>query len=106
MVQPVSIVRATSYTTNRYGDRVPDWATAEQSEVSGWLTATSTTETSDSREAITTEWELSLPAETDIVASDRVIADGVTYRIVGSILIARTPSGDHHLIVHLRTVEG
>lgn len=35
---------------------------------------------------------------------DRLLVDGVTYRIIGPVKVQRTPDGPHHLEVHLRRI--
>lgn len=104
-VHEVEVLRAPSE-TDRYGDTRPDWAAATATTVSGWLTSVNTAEVTDGREAISTEWSLSLPADVDIDAADRVRRGGATYEIVGDVEAAPTPAGTHHQVLRLRTVRG
>ena len=104
-VHEVDIVRAPPE-TDRYGDTRPDWASATSTTVSGWLTSVNTTEITDGREAISTEWSLSLPADVDIDAADRVQRGAAIYEIVGDVEAAATPYGTHHQVVRLRSVHG
>jgi hypothetical protein len=74
--------------------------------VVGWFTQTNTTEQVGSRDAITTGWEFTCPADADIEASDRLELGGAAYRIMGDIQQAKRPTGVHHLVLKLEKVEG
>lgn len=55
------------------------------------------------------DWDLYLVSEDDaarqIKGRDRVLADGVTYEVVGPPTIHRAPRGKHHVEARLRVVE-
>lgn len=94
--------------TDRYGGTVPDWTQppAATFTESGWLTRTASEEMGQGREAITDTYELTLPATSAINGTMRVERAGETFEIRGSIERAEAPAGTHHLIVHLRRVQG
>jgi hypothetical protein len=60
----------------------------------------------EGREAITSDYQLSLAAGSIIDAAMRVQRLGVLYEIIGDIERAEAPDGTHHLIAHLRSVRG
>lgn len=105
LVDTVERVRPV-WTIDRYGNSVPDYDAGDRLELAGWLTTTSTTETTGGRQAITTQTELTLAAGADIDLADRIEADGRVYRIMGDIEHAKRPTGEHHLVVRLERVEG
>jgi hypothetical protein len=51
------------------------------------------------------EWLLILPPEAVIDGTDRVLADGATFEVVGPPVRQRTPRGVHHIEAALRLVE-
>jgi head-tail adaptor len=104
-VHDVTIARA-AVTADRYGDARPDWADAARTAVRGWLAREATTEVRDGREEVISDYILSLPPGTDVVATDRIEARGGVYEVVGDVEEAPTPVGTHHLILRLRTFRG
>lgn len=105
LVHPVTL-QAPRMVTNPYGDTVADWSVVTTYDETGWFTRTSTDEMAEGREAITDLYELTLPPGSAITESMRVVCDGDTYEIRGSVERADTPAGTHHLVVHLRRVAG
>lgn len=107
MVHDVTLVRAGS-ATGRYGDAVPDWATATSTAVKGWVSQQSRSEVLDGREAQVSAWVLYLPAGTDVTGADRVEWEGLTFTVDGPVLPAWNPRTNsvHHLELSLRLVEG
>lgn len=107
MIHPVTLVEPT-LVVDRYGATVPDWGVppAATYDEAGWFTRTGTDEMAQGREAITDDYELSLPATSAITGAMRVQHAGATYEIRGSIDRAETPEGTHHLVAHLRQVQG
>ena len=105
LVHPVELL-VPATTTNRYGDTVADWSSPATIAERGWITRETSTEVAGGREAVTSEWSLTLPATSQVAANHRVRYDGVDYEIVGDIERASTPRGAHHLVVRLRSVRG
>lgn len=106
-VSPVTLARPAS-TTNRYGEAVPDWSAPPDAtwDELGWMTRTGSDEMANGREAHTDTWELSLPATSALDETMRVIHEGATYEVRGTVQRARTPSGPHHVVAQLRRVQG
>lgn len=107
MTQPVTLIKpATS--SNRYGETMPDWSAPPEATVdeAGWMTRTGTEEMAEGREAITDTWELSLPFPSALDETMRVVHEGATYEVRGSIQVTRTPAAPHHVVAQLRRVNG
>ena len=105
LVHDVTILRATT-TTDRYENVVVSWSSPTETGVKGWITQRNRSEDNDQRSAEISDWVLFAPADTDIVAGDRVQWGGVTYEVDGPPLRAYTPRGEHHVEAGLRVVVG
>lgn len=57
------------------------------------------------RDTLRTDWLLILPPEAQISGRDRVVADGVTFEVVGPPAVQRTPRGPHHIEARLTVVD-
>ncbi len=105
LTQPVTILRAAT-STDGVGDTIEDWSTPTETTVNGWLTQISESEVINRRDAQISDAHLFLDADVDILATDRVIANGVLYEVNGPPAHAHTPRGPHHLEVALNAVSG
>ena len=98
--------------TDRYGNSTNSWTWPDEVDTAGWLTQTGQSELLEQREGQVTDWLLYLPAGTDIVAGDRVVwvdddGDEESFEVDGRPARRWRPaSGEHHLEVNLRAVEG
>lgn len=106
LVRTVTLVQPRSYTTDRYGNRQPDWASAERTVVPAWLASAS-----DSTEAggrVVADAALLLAADVVLDAADRVEVDGISYEVAGAPTVAwrAMPPAPHHVEARLRRVEG
>lgn len=76
------------------GTTYQDWDAATRHEVHGcYVQSESGAEVLGGREAIQTLWTLFAPPDADIRDTDRVVHDGHTYQIVGSIQRPESPTG-------------
>lgn len=89
---------------NSHGVPTPSWT--DQAPVWGHLSQGSTSEVTDGYQATIADWLLVLPAGTAITAQDRVKADGKTFEVVGEPWRVTGRQGEHHVEVHVRTVNG
>lgn len=107
MVHDVELLTPAS-TTDRYGDTYADWTVPPAGiyGTKGWFTRRTTEEMADGREAITDVYELTLPPDVPATDDMRVVRNGQTYEIRGSVNLAPTPEGTHHQILELRRVVG
>lgn len=106
MTRDVTVLRAAT-SPNRYRNEVADWSNATETVTKGWLAQTSSTEpASAGRDPEVTLWHLYLPADTEIVAADRIVVDDVTYEVIGPPNRARTPGAEHHVEATVRLVAG
>jgi head-tail adaptor len=104
-VHPVTVARPVMV-ADRYGDQVPDFGSGARTPVNGWLARQDTSEIRDGREEVISDYTLTLPAGTDVAASDRIETARGVYEVVGDVEEAPTPAGTHHLILRLRTFRG
>ena len=94
---------------NRYGDDERNWAAAATVTIDGCaLQPASTGEVTDpTRTAVTTRWNLFAPPGADLLPSDRVDVDGVTYEIDGDPQDWSAPGGRlDHIAAALVRVDG
>jgi hypothetical protein len=107
LVHDVDLLTPT-YVVGRYGDSTPDWASPPAATLAakGWFTRVDTDELADGREAITDTYELSLDIDVALTDDMRVVRNGATYEIRGSVETGASPDGDHHQILRLRRVVG
>lgn len=111
LVQPVVIVRPGT-TTDRYGNQVPDWATATRSSTKAWIAEQDTQEIVVGRDATVSTWRAFLAPDVTVLAGDRIEWDvpgspaTVTFDVVGQPVPASTPRGLHHWEVSMRTSTG
>lgn len=105
MTQPVTIVRAAPG-DNGYGGNAPDWDNADRTAATAWLTSTSSSEVTDGRDALVSNWKIYLPAGTDLLGLDRIESGDDTFEVVGIPSRAATPAGEHHVEAVLQLVQG
>jgi len=95
--QPLTIVKIGGSTTDAYGNQSATVYGTPTSTV-GYLEQKTTVEYLDDRDVTTTSWEVYLPADSNIVATDRIIFNGVTYEFDGmpwSVYNPRTKQVSH-----------
>jgi head-tail adaptor len=105
MCHEVTILRAGS-TTNRYEETAKDWTSPRRRTSRARIAQRSSVEDNDGREARSTGWVCYLPPDTDILALDRIVWDGVTYEVKGAPHRAYDRRQLHHVEVELELVEG
>lgn len=105
MVRTVTVITAGTR-TDAYGDPQPNWATATEATVPGWLATSTSIETLDGRDATSTSLTLTVPAGTAVTARNRVRIDGRTYEVDGEPRSAWTPRGEHHIEMLLVVWDG
>lgn len=89
------------------GAQVPDWSRASSHEVAGCLvTAGSSTETLDRREAVETTLSCLMPLGADVRAGDRVEWDGRAWQVDGEPEVWRLPAGGGHVRCRLTAWRG
>lgn len=105
-VRPATRLRADLIDTRSGQTR--DWDNAAELAMKGWLSQATAIEDEDTpgRDARITGTVLVLPADTDVLATDRVSIDGQVYDVDGPPNRPWTPDGEHHVLVQLRLVEG
>lgn len=104
LVRDVTILRAG--VTTDYGTTVPTWTNPQSTTTKGWLSQQSRDEDNRNRNAEVSYWHLTVAADTDIQAGDRVEIDGSTFEVDGPPNPAWSPAGVHHIEATLRIVEG
>jgi hypothetical protein len=84
-----SVVRLRGGTgQDEYGNDIIDWANPGQAIIGGCsLQPAPTAEYTDTREEVLTRWQLWAPVEADILHTDRILSDGVTYIVDGSVQV-------------------
>lgn len=90
--EPATVVRP-GWSTDRYGNQVPDWDAATSTTHEQCVAYPGTTEdTTDGREhGVSTELTLLLPYGADVLATDRVTWRGTTYEVSGLAYDWRSP---------------
>lgn len=58
------------------------------------------------RDTVVANWKAFLPANAAVTYLDQIVADGVTYEVVGPPYLARGPLGVNHIEIALREYEG
>jgi hypothetical protein len=95
---------------NEYGLEASkrDWEHAESLEIRGCSVQPSVYPEYDrDREAVTIGWKLYAPTSAGLLASDRIVSDGLTYEIEGEPLTWPSPSGQlDHIEAVLKRVVG
>ena len=84
-IDTVIRVRATT-TTDSHGNEVRSWGTATTSDISGCsMQPVTGSEANLGRDEVISRWKLFLPPSADLLPSDRVRFEGVTYEVDGSV---------------------
>ncbi|MGE3835249.1 MAG: hypothetical protein AB7H43_10730 [Acidimicrobiia bacterium] len=102
LTQTVLVHHHSTGADNAYGVAADQWD-AGTSHRARLEQATGSESTVD-QDVQASDWRLFLDAGVAIGGRDRVVADGVTYEVVGPPLIQRTPRGPHHVEATLRVV--
>jgi hypothetical protein len=105
--EPVSVIRPGTR-TDRYGNTVPDWDTANSVDVLAWVEPVAVgTENIEGRSALASEWLLLAAADTQITGRDRVVYQGQTFDVIGPPVVRKAGRrGPHHVEARLRWAEG
>lgn len=103
--QTITILRA-ARVTDRYGTVTLDWKNPTQTVVRGEVQPRATSENAVGRSLEVIDAVLFLPPDADLLASDRVLINGVTYRVVGPPQQVQRLGRPHHLIANVTNVEG
>lgn len=100
--QTATVVHVESGTVDRYGDAT----SVETSRVhyAARVEQAASTETTEGRDTIVSDWRLYLPPDAVIGASDRVECSGNVFEVVGAPDAVRSPRGVHHIEARLRYV--
>lgn len=99
-----TIVRVRAVTVeDDHGDLSRDWATSDRVTISGCLVQPGASqEILDNRESVSIAWTVYAPYGSDVVSTDRVEFEGVTYPVSGEPLRWRSPSGQlSHVVIAL-----
>lgn len=106
LTRAVEVIRP-SFTTDRYGNKVADWANATTTTYRGWVAPTDASEDDHDRDERRIDAKVFLPSGTDLDAGDRVRIDAAdTYDVIGPAMAFSTPRGPHHLEAAISLVEG
>ena len=102
----VTRVRAAT-TTDGHGNTIFNWGAASSSDIGGCgVQPLDGSENSLGRDAVTTLLKLYAPPDADLLSTDRIVYDGVTYEIEGSVQILDALHALSHKKCFLRRVEG
>lgn len=105
------ILQYPAFVTDNRGNQVKDWSNATSLVTKAWMAQTSegaggVSEIVPQREGTSSEWRCFLASGTTITNLDRILYAGMTFEVVGHPRLAMTPTGEHHVEVPLRLVEG
>jgi hypothetical protein len=103
----VTVLRA-PIVQDDYNNDVPDWPNATETAVTGCRVQPERgSEYTIDRDAVVTRWRLFGPDGMDIQDTDRIVHQGVTYDIEGSVERWPSPTGAlAHIEARLMRVEG
>jgi len=105
-IDTVTRVRATT-TTDSHGNEIRSWATATTSDIVGCsMQPEDGSEIILGREEVVSRWQLFLPPNADLLPSDRVRFEGITYEVDGSVQKWPDIGGLGHKSCLLKLVEG
>ena len=103
LTQAVVVQTRVEGAENDFGNPTVTWT---DTEYLGRLEQSTGREHNDSRAAQVGEWLLFLLADAVIDGNSRVVADGLTFEVIGPPAVQRTTRGEHHIEARLRHVEG
>lgn len=92
--------------TDRYGNEVNDWTTAERADVRAWMEQAVASENTDDRNMQASTWRLIGPADLPLSGSARVEYRGETFEVIGPPNVVHGMRGPHHTEAVLRWVVG
>lgn len=95
---------APTFTEDAHGNQVASFD--EATSTTGWISHTSTSELLDNRDGEAVDAVLFLRSDEVITGDYEVESGDRRFRVVGSPLDIRTPSGPHHIEAKLREVNG
>lgn len=105
---PITIQRA-GPGPDRYGNTNLDWTNPTSVTVNGWLDTNQRKmrEEIANRDEIESDGNAFLPAGTDVLGTDRLIINGITYQIYGVPAPVYRPGwGLHHVECRIKRSEG
>lgn len=104
--ETITRIRAAT-TTDAHGNATRDWATAAEETIEGCsVQPLNGDAVIIGRDSVTSRWQLFLPFEADLLPSDRVKHQDVTYEVDGSVQKWPDIAGLGHQFCFLRLVEG
>lgn len=104
LTQTVTVLDRSEGAVDDYGNPVVTFSSG--TDYLARLEQTAGTEITSGRETLVADWTLYLPPDAEIHGGSRVLADGVTFEVIGPPAKQRTPRGVHHIQANLRHVEG
>jgi len=105
---PIIIQRA-GFTVDKYNNPGIDWSNTTETTVSGWLDTNQRRmgEQETNRDALESDGNAFLPAGTDVLGTDRLIINGVTYQVYGiPAPVPRPGFGIHHIECRIKRFSG
>jgi head-tail adaptor len=88
-----------------YGNNVYDWANADEDEFAAEVEPMSSSEDVVNQQRTETRWRLVLGRTADLVATDRVVWDSVTFEVDGEVERHKVRGILHHLEAVLLRVD-
>lgn len=102
----VAVVRAGTSASPDGGDPIPNWATATTVDYAGELQELSSTEDVVAQQRTDSTYKAFLPADADVLPTDRLLHLGLYYEIVGMPDRQRSRGRDHHYEVRCSRIAG
>ena len=89
------------------GNQIRDWANPVGATAAAWVQPQGTTEQALNQDRVVSRWRIFIEPTADIVATDRVSWNGLTFQVDGEIQTWDDPRGNaHHREGLLRRVTG
>lgn len=105
---PIAIQRAGT-NVDRYNNPQIDWTNPVVTTVNGWLDTNQRRmgETETNRDALESDGNAFLPAGTDVLGTDRLVINGITYQVYGiPSPVYRPGLGVHHIECRIKRFSG
>lgn len=102
----VTVVRAGTSASPDGGDPLPNWATATTTDYAGELQELSSTEDVVAAQRTDSTYKAFLPADADVLATDRLRHLGLDYEIIGRPDRQRFRGRDHHYEIRCGRITG
>jgi hypothetical protein len=104
LTQTVTLEPFVAGAEDRYGNEAEGYGPGVEEPCR--LEQTSGTEVTDGRDALVSDWQLFLRANTTATGRSRATVDGRVFEVVGPPAEARTARAVSHVVARLRHVEG